>query len=129
MNAAGTACVTRVATCDLYGTTLTSCAHSAAGICGNDGTNCVVPSATNCANYTGSGLTDLKCAAYNAACIANRAGTACAVKLAACNSYTLANCTRSTAGECIGTSDSGTCTAVSASTACTAIFLGSGNYS
>lgn len=77
MRADGTACVTRSATCDLYGTTLTSCAHSAAGLCGSDGTNCVVPTATNCSYYTGTGLTDANCNAYNAACIANRAGTAC----------------------------------------------------
>nr|P13837.1 RecName: Full=G surface protein, allelic form 156; Flags: Precursor [Paramecium primaurelia]CAA27514.1 unnamed protein product [Paramecium primaurelia] len=102
-NKAGTACQEKKATCNLY-TTEATCSTSAAAAtadkCAWSGAAClaVTTVATECAYVTGTGLTDLICAAYNANCTANKAGTACQEKKATCNLYTTeATCSTSAA--------------------------------
>nr|CAA09180.1 surface antigen G [Paramecium tetraurelia] len=102
-NRAGTACQEQKATCDLY-TTEATCSTSAAAAtadkCAWSGTAClaVTTVATHCAYVKGTGLTDTTCAAYNADCTANRAGTECQEQKATCDLYTTeATCSTSKA--------------------------------
>ena len=83
MSSGAVKCQTRQANCTGY-TLSGTCTKATEGNCiwnstgGASGTGaCEIVSATNCSLKTGSNLTDTDCATHNAACIANRAGTAC----------------------------------------------------
>lgn len=75
-------CQTRQANCTGY-TAIGTCTKATEGNCiwnsaSNSGSGaCEVVSATNCNLKTGANLTDTDCATHNAACIPNRAATAC----------------------------------------------------
>ncbi|CAK82827.1 unnamed protein product (macronuclear) [Paramecium tetraurelia] len=112
-NRAGTACQEQMSDCELYVTWLSCSTSKAAAIadkCAWSGTACLAivtaNIATHCAYVTGTGLTDTICAAYNADCTANRAGTACQEQKATCDLYfTEATCSTSkaaaTADKCV----------------------------
>lgn len=79
LTSASVKCQTRLATCSLYVASGT-CTKATEGNCiwnTSGAGSCELISASNCGLKTGSGLTDTNCATHNAACIANRAGTAC----------------------------------------------------
>nr|AAS94225.1 surface antigen A [Paramecium tetraurelia] len=90
----GTGCQEFKATCPAFTGDAAHCTASQQGKCYLSGSDCVRFS--TCAAISGIGLTDAKCAGYNADCTVNAAGTACQEQKATCAVYlTQDSCTTS----------------------------------